>query len=167
MLRWLVVVFVCGLTFLVPAAAQTQSPPPAADENANEAPETLEDLFRQLDLFGAWAIDCAQPPSPANPHVSVTTPSEGLVLEVHDIGPDYAANQYSILSAQRQPGERLALEVLFQPGSPNEQKQNLVLLLHAGTRRTLFNQPEGGAVRVKDGVVVGTRNKTPTLKKCG
>jgi hypothetical protein len=156
-----------GLLFAVPAAAQTESASPGTAESAKDAPETLEDLFKQLDFFGAWAVDCARAASPANPHVSVTAPSEGLVLESHDIGADYAANQYSVLSAQRLPGDRLALEVLFQPGGANEQRQNLVLLLHGGTRRTLFNQPEGGEPRVKDGLVAGTRTKTPTLKKCG
>jgi hypothetical protein len=27
------------------------------------------DIFHKLGLFGTWAVDCATPPSPANPHV--------------------------------------------------------------------------------------------------
>jgi hypothetical protein len=71
------------------------------------------------------------------------------------------------LSAERLPGDRVALQVIFQPGTQIEERQNLVLLVQRGTRRTLFNQPEGGPVRVKEGVAVGRGTKTPTLKKCG
>ena len=31
----------------------------------------------------------------------------------------------------------------------------------------MFNQPEGGAVRVKDGIALPFHVKTPLLKKCG
>ena len=34
-----------------------------------------------------------------------------------------------------------------------------------GTRRTMFNRPEEGAVRVRDGTVVGAGLKTPLLKQ--
>ena len=30
----------------------------------------------------------------------------------------------------------------------------------------MFNQPEGGAVRVKDGIAIGHGVKTPLLRKC-
>lgn len=163
MLRLLVAVLLCGAICVSPAAAQKE---PAANDTAKPAPETLEELFKQFDLFGAWAVDCGRPPSPANPHVSITAPSEGLVMEMHDIGPGYAANQYSVLSAQPLPGDRLAVEMLFQPGSAIEERQNLTFLVRDGTRRTLFNQPLGGEPRVKDGVVRGLGTKTPTLKKC-
>ena len=43
----------------------------------------------------------SRPATPANPHVSITTPSAGLVLEDHDLGPDFAVNRYSVLSAER------------------------------------------------------------------
>lgn len=162
-------VFMCTAAF-VPAAAQKV--PPAAGDSSKDilkpaTPARLEDLFRQLNLFGSWAPNCAQPPSPANPHVRVSTPSEGLVMEEHDIGPGFALNRYSVLTAKRLSGDRVAVEVIFQPGTPIEERQDLILLVHDGTRRTLFNQPEGGAVRVNDGVAVGAGVKTPLLNKCG
>lgn len=162
--RLLVAVFVCGALFVLPAAAQRE---PTTEPAAKSEPDTLEELFKQLDLFGAWATDCTRGPSPANPHVSITTPSEGLVVEMHDIGPGYAANQYSVLSGQQMSGSRVQVEMLFQPGTQIEERQTLVFLVRDGTRRTLFNQPQGGEPRVKDGVVVGRGIKTPTLKKCG
>ena len=30
----------------------------------------------------------------------------------------------------------------------------------------MFNQPEGGAVRVKDGIALARGGKTPVLRKC-
>lgn len=159
-------VLACLAVLAVPAAAQSV-PPPAVDVSKDTAETALEDLLQQLGLLGTWAADCAQPASPANPRVSITAPSEGLVIEEHNIGPGFAANRYSVLSAQRLPGDRVALQVIFQPGTQIEERQNLVLLVQRGTRRTLFNQPEGGPVRVKDGIAAGRGTKTPTLKKCG
>ncbi len=135
----------------VPAAATTPS---------------VEDLFRQFGLFGDWASNCKQPATPANPHVSVTTPSAGLVLESHDLGADFALNRYSVLAATRVSDTRLSVEVVFQPGSEIEERQTLVFQIRDGTRRTLFNQPIGGPVRVKGGIALARGSKTPVLRKC-
>lgn len=164
LVRLLVAVLLCCVACVSPAAAQTEQQTEPS-EATKAQPETLEELYKQLDLFGAWAADCTQAPSPANPHVNVASPAEGLVIELHDLGPGYAANQYSVLTARPQ-GNRLTVEMLFQPGAPNEERQTLTFLLGNGTRRTMFNQPQGGPPRVKDGVVVGRNVKTPVLKKC-
>lgn len=124
-------------------------------------------LFQQFSLFGIWATDCQQPASPANPHVSITTPSPGLVREDHDLGPNYAINRYSMLSAERLTAEQLSVEVIFQPGTETEERQKLVFLVRKDTRRTLFNQADNGTVRVKDGIMLAHGSKTPVLNKCG
>lgn len=157
-------VFVCLAAFSSPAVAQQE---PSVDASEPAAPSKVDDLFKQLDMFGSWAPNCAQPASPANPHVSITEPNEGAVMEEHDIGSEYALNRYSVLAANSLPGDRLAVQVIFQPGTELEERQNLIFVIRGGTRRTLFNQPEGGAVRVKDGVAVGGGFKMPVLKKCG
>ncbi len=144
------VVLVLALTTAMPAAQAA----------------SIDALFQQFGLFGTWALDCGYAASPANPHVTITTPSAGLVLENHDLGPDYTVNHYSIMSAERLSDERLAVEVIFQPGSANEERQKLVFLIRKGTRRTMFNQPAGGEARVKDGVVLAHGSKTPVLNKC-
>ena len=144
-------VMVLAAATAMPAAAQT-------------AP--VDALFQQFGLFGTWAADCRQPASPANPHVSVTAPSPGLVLEDLDLGANYAINRYSILSAERLSAEQLSVAVIFQPGSETEEREKLIFLVRDRTRRTMFNQPEGGAVRVKDGVVLSRGSKTPVLNKC-
>jgi hypothetical protein len=126
----------------------------------------VDALFEQFGLFGTWAPDCGQPASPANPHVKITTPSMGLVLENHDLGRDYAVNHYTMLSAERLSDERLSVEVIFQPGTEVEERQKLEFLVRKDTRRTMFNQPDGGAVRVKDGVALAHGVKTPVLNKC-
>ena len=144
-------VLVLAAATAMPAAAQT-------------AP--VDALFEQFGLFGIWAADCQQPASPANPHVSITTPSPGLVSESHDLGPNYTINHYSMVSAERLSAEQLAVAVIFQPGADGEERQKLVFLIRDGTRRTLFNQPDGGPVRVKDGIALARHTKTPLLKKC-
>ncbi len=132
---------------------------------ATPAPST-EDLFRQFGLFGTWAVDCNQDASPDNPRVSITSPSPGLILEDHDLGRDNAINRYSILSAEKISDTRLSVQVIFQPGKDTEERQKLVWAVHDGTLRTLFNQPQDGPVRVKDGVAVVYGIQTPLLKKC-
>ncbi len=127
---------------------------------------SVDDLFQQFGLFGNWAIDCKQPATPANPHVSIASPSAGLVLESHDLGPDYAVNRYSVLKAARISATRLSVQVIFQPGSEVEERQTLEFRIRDGTRRTMFNQPAGGAVRVKDGIALAHGSKTPVLNKC-
>ena len=126
----------------------------------------VDELYSEFGLFGTWAGDCRQPTSPANPQVSIITPGPGLVLEVHDLGPDYETNRYSVLEAERVSARELAVHVIFQPGGEGEERQKLVFLIRDGTRRTLFNQPDGGAVRVRDGIALARGTKTLVLHKC-
>ena len=130
-------------------------------------PPTVEELFQQFGLFGTWATDCKQPATPINPHVSIMMPSPGLVLEDHDLGADFARNRYSVLAAERVSETRLSVDVIFQPGKPEEERQNLVFEIRNGMRRTMFNQPaDGGPVRVADGIALARGTETPVLMKC-
>jgi hypothetical protein len=135
-----------------------------AFNNANAA--SIEELFHQFSLFGIWATDCRTPPTPVNPHVSITMPSAGLVLEDHNLGPSYVVNRYSVLSAERVSATNLSVSVIFQPGTEVEERQKLVFAVRENTRRTIFNQADGGAVRVKDGIALARGGKTPLLHKC-
>ena len=128
--------------------------------------ESVEELFRHFSLFGTWATNCKIPPTPANPHVSITMPSAGLVLEDHNLGPDYAVNRYSVLSAQQVSPTSVAASVIFQPGTDAEERQKLIFAVRDKTRRTMFNQADGGTVRVKDGIALARGSKTPLLRKC-
>src|SRR5271169_5529705 len=138
----------------------------AATVVAAAQPAPVDALFGQFGLFGSWAPVCGAPASPANPHVSIPEPSPGLVLESHDLGPNYTINRYSILSAERHSAEQLSVAVIFQPGTGEEERQKLVFLVRKNTRRTMFNQADGGPVRVKDGIVIARGIKTPVLNKC-
>lgn len=138
----------------------------AAATVAGAQTAAVDALFRQFGLFGAWASDCGAPASPGNPHVSIAEPSPGLVLESHDLGPNYTINRYTMVSAERLSAEQLSVEAMFQLESGGEERQKLVFLVRKSTRRTMFNQADGGAVRVKDGVVIARGIKTPVLKKC-
>lgn len=162
----LAAVILCSAALATAAVAKDASPD-LAKTVATVSDNSVEALFRRFDLFGTWAADCSQKPTPANPHVSVSNPSPGLVLEDHDLGGGYAVNRYSVLSAQALSPTRLSVEVIFQPGKEGEERQKLILQIRDNTRRTLFNQPDGGAVRVRDGIALASRTRTPVLKKCG
>jgi hypothetical protein len=127
---------------------------------------SVEEVFQQFGLFGTWATDCNKPATPGNPRVSITMPSAGLVLEDHNLGPDFAVNRYSVLSAEPVSATNLSVDVIFQPGTEVEERQKLVFSVRDNTRRTIFNQTDGGAVRVKDGVALARGTKTPILRKC-
>ena len=124
------------------------------------------DLFRQFGLFGTWAVDCKAAASPGNPHVTNSSPSPSEIIQEHDLGKDNTVNRYSIIAAQKVSDTEIAVQVVFQPGKEEEERQRLVWAVHDGTLRTLFNQPQGGPVRVKDGVVAGYGIQTPLLHKC-
>lgn len=126
----------------------------------------VEEVFKQFELFGDWAADCKQAASPANPHVSIVAPSPGLVLEDHNLGADFAVNRYSVLTAAKVSATRLSVDVIFQPGTANEERQRLIFQIRKSTRRTMFNQAEGGPVRVKDGIALALGTRTPVLNKC-
>ena len=129
--------------------------------------ESVEELFNQFRLFGNWATNCNSPPTPVNPHVSITMPSAGLVLEDHDLGPNYTVNRYSVLSAEKVSPTNLSVSVIFQPGTEAEERQKLVFAVREKTRRTMFNQTDGGSVLVRDGIALARGSKTPLLHKCG
>jgi hypothetical protein len=131
---------------------------------AAAAPST-DEVLREFQLFGTWAVDCAAPASPANPHVSDASMRAGLILEDHDLGAGNI-NRYRIVTAERLSEARLALDVIFRPGDTGEERQKLELTVRNGTRRTMFNRPEDGPVRVRNGAVVGAGLKTPLLSKC-
>ena len=147
----LVAVFALAVSFAVSSSADAES---------------VEELFHQFDLFGIWAADCNKPATPGNPRVSITTPSAGLVLEDHNLGPDFAVNRYSIVAAERVSATNVSVDVIFQPGTKVEERQKLVFSVRENTRRTMFNQPDGGAVRVKDGIALARGTKTPLLRRC-
>jgi hypothetical protein len=129
-------------------------------------PSSAERLFRAFDLFGNWAPDCKQAAAPDNPHVGIGLPETGIVLEQHDLGPFYAHNRYVILSARRSGREHLSVEVLFQQGGAEPERQRLVFRIRDHTRRTMFTQTQGEPARVKDGIALADGKPTPLLAKC-
>lgn len=150
----------------VPADAAARDS--SGDARSNEKQKSaVEALFRDFGMFGIWAADCRLPATLDNPHVTVSAPADGPVQETNDAGPDYDANFYSVLSARRLSAQRLEVTVIFRPGAQGEERQKLVFALGDGTRRTMFNEVEGGDVRVRHGIVLLRGIKTPLLRKCG
>jgi hypothetical protein len=152
-MRIVAVLVLLFATAMAAAAAAGEGPPP-------------EQLFAQFGLFGIWASDCAAPASPANPHVEISQPSPGLIIEDHHLGENYAVNRYSVLDAEKLSDTRLSVIVLFHPGDADEERQKLIFSIHDNTRRTVFNQAVGGPVRVKEGIALAHGTETPLLHKC-
>lgn len=158
---------------VVPATVLTASAAtdPAPEQDQLASPEfTAEPVFRDFSLLGDWAVACDKPASPLNPHVGVTAPGGGLIVESHDVGPDFAPNLYHVTAAVRVGKHDVEARALFRPGTEGEETQTLVLRISkdkkgTDTRRTMFNRGEDG-VRVKNGVAVRSGAKTAVLKRC-
>lgn len=151
---WRAAVLACVIATAWPVAAIPDEGPSA------------EQVLRQFGLFGEWASDCATPPSPTNPHVEISEPAPGVILEEHDVGPDNVINSYSVLNASRLSDTLVSVSVLLHPGTEDEERQTLTFEVRNGTRRTIFNKVENGPVRVKDGIAQLTGSQTPLLHKC-
>jgi len=162
-------VLFCAAVLMAPAFAATD---PAPDQDKLAAPQfTAEPVFREFGLLGNWAAACDKPASPMNPHVSVTAPGAGLIVESHDVGADFAPNLYHVVSARRIDKRDIEARALFRPGTESEEAQTLVMRVAkdkngTDTRRTMFNRGEDG-VRVKNGIAVRSGAKTAVLKRCG
>lgn len=148
-----------ALLFLL-AALVSASAAPA------ESRDSVDVLLTEFDMFGLWAPNCKAEAAPTNPYVRVTSRGPGVVIEEHNLGPSYALNQYSVTDAKRISKTDLSVKVILHPGKDDEERLLLTFRLRDKTRRTLFNQVEGGAVRVKDGMTVGYGTRTPLLSKC-
>jgi hypothetical protein len=149
----IVAVLVGVLATAVPAGAAPEKP-------------STDQLFREFDLFGTWATICEFPPSPSNPHVVVTEPNPGTIIEDHNLGSDYQVNRYRVLSAEKLSDTRLGVTVLFNPGGNDQERQKLIVVVRDKTRRTVFNQVDRGPVRVREGVALPEGMTTPLLHKC-
>ncbi len=129
-------------------------------------PSSVASVFGELDLFGLWASNCAAPATPDDPHVTISMPEPGVVIESHDFGAGYEMNRYGIVAARRLSGHRLALDVLFEQAGAEPDRELIVMEVNGHTRRTMLTKPEGKAPLVLDGIAVATGRQTPQLKKC-
>jgi len=156
-----VAAFLVLLVAGVHTAAATEAAPAATTKPAVAA------VLKDFGLFGAWAVNCAAPATPANPHVSIFEMQPDTVVERHDLGPEYETNSYRVIAAEALSKTRVSVDVVFKPGADGQQQQRLIFRVEHDTRRTLFNRIENGAVVVKDGAVIGRSAKTPLLHRCG
>ncbi|HVV63343.1 MAG TPA: hypothetical protein VHD14_16465 [Pseudolabrys sp.] len=142
---------VFALALCAPAAAQEKS---------------VAELFEQFGLFGSWAANCDREPAVDNVRATISRQDAGNVVEDDDPGRGYQINRYSIVKAKKVSDEQLSVEVVYRPNTKEEQRQEQVWLVREGSWRTMMNKPKGERARVKNGIVVGTTIKTPTLRKC-
>jgi hypothetical protein len=156
-----VAAFLVLLVAGVHSAAATETAPAATTKPPVAA------VLKDFGLFGAWAVNCAEPATPANPHVSIFEMQPDTVVERHDLGPEYETNSYRVVAAAPLSKTRVSVDVVFKPGASGQQPQRLIFRVEHDTRRTIFNRIDNGAVVVKDGVVLGRGARTPLLHRCG
>jgi hypothetical protein len=131
------------------------SPPAAA--------KSLRDTLDDFGFFGRWAMDCAQPASPANNVRRARISPTGDPVFSESLGGDGEPNVYVVLRARRTADDTIVLRTKLN----GEIVQELIMRREGNRLRTMSNRDvPGGDYVVRNGVVLSTRAPTPWLAHC-
>jgi hypothetical protein len=130
--------------------------------NAQSAARSVQDF----GLIGKWAIECNQPPSPANEHAEFALTQLGAVWVLNDFGPDYDGMVYRVVDAQRIGLDKLSLRQVL--AADDTIALDIVLLRSNDRIRVWLSRTAAGDVLVKDGMVASAnRQETRWAGRCG
>ena len=130
--------------------------------NAQSAARTVQDF----KLVGKWAIECNQPPSPANEHAEFALTPLGAVWVLNDFGPDYDGMVYRVVDAQRISLDKLSLRQVL--AADETVVLDIVLLKSNDKIRVWLSRTAAGDVLVKDGMIASAnRQETRWAGRCG
>ena len=134
----------------------------AAD--AQQPTSQASTVMQDFGLTGKWAVDCSQPPSGNNPHVSFTV-REGQTRRTTDAGPSLRQGSVVIVDAKRL--DRSTIVVREQSDSPGVPTVDITIIRDDGRTRSLASQRvDDGSFLVKDGIVIASGRETPWLSRC-
>jgi hypothetical protein len=143
------VLCVASLLFLpVPAHAQSTA-------------STLQDF----GLFGTWAGECSQGPSPMNNHATYSGTSSGAAQLRYQSGAEYEDSIYDIFDAKRVGPDKLSLHQVL---TSNDRVTLEIVLLKEHDKIRIWSSvfPDGTAL-VEDGVVSSfTGRETRWMAHC-
>ena len=81
-----------------------------ASAQAQSAASAVQDF----GLFGTWAVECSQPPSPTNEHAVVSLAPVDTIWVLNDFGPDYEDMVYRVVEAKRVAPDKLSLRQVLR-----------------------------------------------------
>jgi hypothetical protein len=128
--------------------------------------QSAANVVAEFGLFGTWAIDCRQPPSPANAYANFSLTSQGAIELRDDFGPDFDDMIYRIVDAKRIGQFRLSLRQLLT--TDDQIVLDTVMLRAAGRIRNWSSRlADGSSILVEDGIIpLAREQETGWMTRC-
>ena len=123
--------------------------------------QTAESALADFGLFATWAADCAKPPAKDNIHSRYEV-KDGKVLNLHDAGPDFVEEAYTVRAAKADANDRITLTTVSRAGKETE-----IVLRRVGDRMQVWRVTGADGFRpVNDGKYIVNDAPIPVLSKC-
>jgi hypothetical protein len=119
------------------------------------------DMLRKLGMLGAWAVNCANPPSNANPHLEYIASESGYPTRktIMDAKPSFAEMRNVRLIAS----DRIAF---LDVRKPDGDRTNIVLAVMGQRWRSQDASDMDGKAYIKNGKFVSSGQDTLVFDKC-
>ena len=123
--------------------------------------QTPESAVKEFGLLGTWAADCTKPAAKDNIH-SRYEAKDGQVLNLHDAGPDFVEEAYTVRGAKADGTDRLALSTVSRAG-----RQAEIVLRRIGDKMQVWRVTAAdGFQPVNEGKYIVTDAPIPALSRC-
>ena len=128
--------------------------------------QSVASVVKEFGLFGSWAIDCRQPPSPTNAYADFSLTSRGAIELRDDFGPDFDDMIYRIVDAKRVGQFRLSLRQLLT--TDGQIVLDTVMLRAAGRIRNWSSRlADGSSILVENGLIpLAKEQETGWMTRC-
>ena len=121
---------------------------------------------RDFGLLGKWAIECNQPPSPANEHAAFSVASFDTIWVLNDFGPDYDGMVYRVVDAKRAGPGKLSLRQVLT--TDDTIVLDITMLKINDRIRIWSSRTADGNTLVKDGMIASANGQeTRWASRCG
>jgi len=127
--------------------------------------QSVENLFRELDLIGTWSENCAQPPGHQgrNTHTIYAVSAAGAVTLTYDNGPRLVPTVNTILSAERRGDDRI---FYLQENQRTKARLEIVLEKTGNAIKVWSSRRTTGEVLVREGKFAADGVESPRQSRC-
>jgi hypothetical protein len=127
---------------------------PAVAQDAGEAAAAW-------GLLGTWSVNCDQPASPSNAHLSFVR-TDGRLMHRRDFGGQ--RDEFAVISARRMPNG--SLEIVLDLASVGGKRTIVFARAGEGRKRAVINRGEKGDYTIRDGKFSTGGAPTPVQSRC-
>ena len=148
-----------GVRSLLTALVVAFSTPGPATAQSSDA-QHLE----QLGLLGQWAVDCARPPGPDNPHQIYSVNPQGQGEIGLRFAPGEAMSVARIMNPRLLSPGILAYTYGYERGAG--EKVDLVISITDGVKQTQSSRSQQGQEVIRDGKLTATGKPSTIMRRC-